>query len=135
MASIFTRIIQGEIPCYKIGETESSFAFLDVFPLRKGHVLVVPKKEVDNLFDLDEETYQDLMLFAQSVGKAVQKAIPCKRAGMAVIGLEVPHAHVHILPLNDVEDINFAQEKMKFSEEEMKRVAEDIQKALSAITS
>jgi histidine triad (HIT) family protein len=135
MASIFTRIIQGEIPCYKIGETESSFAFLDVFPLRKGHVLVVPKKEVDNLFDLDEETYQDLMLFAQSVGKAVQKAIPCKRAGMAVIGLEVPHAHVHILPLNDVEDINFAQEKMKFSEEEMKRVAEDIQKALGAITS
>jgi histidine triad (HIT) family protein len=135
MASIFTRIIQGEIPCYKIGETKSSFAFLDVFPLRKGHVLVVPKKEVDNLFDLDEETYQDLMLFAQSVGKAVQKAIPCKRAGMAVIGLEVPHAHVHILPLNDVEDINFAQEKMKFSEEEMKRVAEDIQKALGAITS
>src|SRR5688572_6702242 len=100
MASVFTRIVNGEIPCYKVAETEEFLAFLDVFPLAKGHTLVIPKKEVDYLFDLDDELYQRLQLFAKKVAEAVRKAIPCKRVGVAVIGLEVPHAHIHLVPLN-----------------------------------
>lgn len=113
MASIFTKIISGEIPSYKIAEDDDFLAFLDVFPLAKGHVLIVPKKEVDNIFNLDLESYQGLMNFAYKIAPAIEKAIPCKRIGMAVIGLEVPHAHVHLLPLQTVEDINFSNPKIK----------------------
>jgi histidine triad (HIT) family protein len=100
MASIFTKIIKGEIPCYKIAENESCFAFLDIMPLEKGHVLVVPKKEVDYIFDLDNDTYNELWSFSAQIAKAIDKAIPCKRVGVGVVGLEVPHAHIHLIPLN-----------------------------------
>ncbi len=131
MASIFSKIIAGEIPGYKIGETEKSFAFLDIFPLHAGHTLVVPKKEVDYLFDLAPEDYQDLMDFSKQVAHAVGKAIPCKRVGVAVIGLEVPHAHVHLIPINEVSDIDFSRPKLKFSEEEMADYAAKIRANLS----
>lgn len=112
MPSVFTRIIQGEIPSYKILENEHFLAFLDVFPLVEGHTLVVPKKEVDNIFDLDEETYVSLFAFARQTEALIRKAIPCKRVGIAVIGLEVPHAHIHLVPLNDIGDINFSRPKL-----------------------
>ena len=130
MASIFTKIVNGEIPSYKIAETEKYLAFLDVFPLRKGHTLVIPKEEVDNMFHLDDETYAGLHLFAKIVAGAVEKAIPCKRVGTAVIGLEVPHAHIHLVPINHVSDIDFSQPKQQFSEEEMKTVAASIREQL-----
>jgi histidine triad (HIT) family protein len=124
MASIFTRIIQGEIPSYKVAENAHCYAFLDIFPLQRGHVLVVPKKEVDLIFDLEDSEYQELMSFSKKLAKAIQKAIPCERVGMTVIGLEVPHAHIHLVPINNVNDINFAKEKLKFSDEEFKSIAE-----------
>lgn len=124
MASIFTRIIQGEIPSYKVAENEHCYAFLDIFPLQKGHVLVVPKKEVDLIFDLEDHEYQELMLFSKKIAKAIQKSISCERVGMTVIGLEVPHAHVHLVPINNLNDINFAKEKLKFSDDEFKSIAE-----------
>jgi histidine triad (HIT) family protein len=127
MASIFSKIVAGEIPCYKVAETEDFLAFLDVFPLRKGHTLVIPKKEVDYIFDLDDETYAGLHMFAKIVAKAVEKAIPCKRIGTAVVGLEVPHTHIHLVPINSVADIDFSQPKLKFSEDEMKEIAAAIQ--------
>ncbi len=130
MASIFSKIVAGEIPCYKVAETEDFLAFLDVFPIRKGHTLVIPKKEVDYIFDLDDETYAGLHMFAKIVAKAVEKAIPCKRIGTAVIGLEVPHTHIHLVPINSVADIDFSQPKLKFSEEEMKTIAAAIQSHL-----
>lgn len=130
MASIFTKIVNGEIPCYKIAETENYLAFLDVFPLRKGHTLVIPKQEVDNMFNLEDETYAGLHLFAKIVSKAVEKAIPCKRIGTAVIGLEVPHAHIHLVPINEVSDIDFSQPKQQYSEEEMKAIAQSIREHL-----
>src|SRR5262245_23086611 len=123
MATIFSRIVSGEIPCHKIAETEDFLAFLDIMPLVPGHTLVIPKKEVDYLFSLDDETYVGLQLFAKIVGEAVCKAIPCKRVGVAVIGLEVPHVHIHLVPLNEVGDINFTREKMKPSQEELAAVA------------
>lgn len=123
MASIFTRIINGEIPCYKIAENEHCIAFLDVFPLAKGHVLVVPKKEVDYLFDLEDDTYCALQLFAKTISAAVRAAIPCERIGVAVIGLEVPHAHIHLVPINSVHDLNFANPKLKLEKEEMEQIA------------
>ncbi len=126
MPSIFSRIIAGEIPCYKVGETETCFAFLDINPLQKGHVLVVPKKEVDKLFDLDEKTYQELFGYVRKVAGAIKKAYPCDRVGMAVIGLEVPHAHVHLVPINRMIDIDFTQPKLSLSQEEFKEVAERI---------
>ena len=126
MASIFTKIINGEIPSYKIAETENCYAFLDVMPLAKGHVLVVPKKEVDYIFDLEDDLLTELNLFAKKLSKAIEKAIPCKRIGVAVIGLEVPHAHVHLLPLNSVQDINFAQPKLKLEAEEMETIQKKI---------
>jgi histidine triad (HIT) family protein len=126
MSSIFTKIIQGDIPSYKIAENEFCYAFLDIFPLQKGHVLVVPKKEVDLIFDLEDSDYQELMSFSKKIAKAIKKAIPCERVGMNVIGLEVPHAHVHLIPINNVNDINFANEKLKFSNEEFKSIAEQI---------
>jgi histidine triad (HIT) family protein len=129
MASIFTKIINGEIPCYKIAETEDFFAFLDVFPCAPGHTLVVPKKEVDYLFDLSDELYSGLMAFAKSLEPAIRKAVPCKRVGVAVIGLEVPHAHVHLIPMNSMNDMNF-NSKIKISQEELAEIAEKIRESL-----
>ena len=129
MASIFTKIINGEIPCYKIAETSDFIAFLDVNPNTKGHTLCIPKKEVDKIFDLDEATYSGLMSFSRRVGIALKKAVPCKRIGVTVIGLEVPHAHVHLIPLHSMEDARFLQ-KVKLSPEEFKELAEAIKKEL-----
>lgn len=125
MASIFTKIIKGEIPCYKIAENEHFFAFLDINPNAKGHTLVVPKKEVDKIFELDQETYAGLMDFSYKIGLAIEKAIPCLRVGMAVIGLEVPHVHVHLIPLNSMSDMNFKQ-KVTLGKEEFEAIAASI---------
>ena len=130
MASVFTKIINGEIPCYKIAETESCFAFLDISPLKKGHVLVVPKKEVDHIFDLDTETYQDLFVFCQKISKAIHKAIPSQRISLHVIGLEVPHAHVHLIPINTMNDCNFVNPKLKLTQEEFEEIASKIRSVL-----
>jgi histidine triad (HIT) family protein len=130
MASIFSKIINDEIPAYKILENENFLAFLDIFPLAKGHVLVIPKKEIDYLFDISSDEYGELWKFAQQVAKAMDKVIDCKRIGVAVIGLEVPHAHIHLVPLNNVSDINFERPKLSFSEEEMNEVAQKIRKAI-----
>lgn len=126
MSSIFTRIIQGEIPSYKVAENEYCYAFLDIFPLTKGHVLVVPKKEVDLIWDLEANDYRELMSFSNKIAKAINKSIPCERVAMTVIGLEVPHTHVHLIPINNANDINFANEKLKFSNEEFMSIAEQI---------
>ena len=126
MSSIFTKIVNGEIPCHKIAEDDRFLAFLDVMPLVEGHVLVIPKKEVDYIFDLEPELLGDLMKFAQKIAPAIKKAIPCKRLGVTVIGLEVPHAHVHLVPMNRMSDMNFSNEKMKPSQEELARTAEKI---------
>ena len=120
------RFIQGEIPCHKIAEDDQFLAFLDVMPLVEGHTLVIPKQEIDYIFDLDPEVLADLMKFAQRIAPAIKKAIPCKRIGVAVIGLEVPHAHVHLVPLNRMLDINFSQEKLKLSQESLAKTAEHI---------
>ena len=130
MASIFSKIISDEIPAYKILENENFLAFLDIFPLAKGHVLVILKKEIDYLFDISSDEYGELWKFAQQVAKAMDKVIDCKRIGVAVIGLEVPHAHIHLVPLNNVSDINFERPKLSFSEEEMNEVAQNIRKAI-----
>jgi histidine triad (HIT) family protein len=126
MASIFTRIINGEIPCYKIAEDENYFAFLDINPLAKGHTLVVPKKEVDYMFDVDDATLAGMMIFAKKIARAIDKAIPCKRVGVAVLGLEVPHAHIHLVPINGGFDIEFSKPKLKLTPEEFKEVAAKI---------
>ena len=128
--SISSKIIAGEIPSYKIAENDKFFAFLDVFPLRKGHVLVVPKKETDKLFDVSDDELSELLVFAKPIAKAIEKAIPCKRVGTATIGLEVPHAHLHLVPLNNVNDLNFNQEKLKMSDEELKEIQSLILKNL-----
>ena len=117
MSSIFTKIIQGEIPCYKIAENEHFFAFLDIHPNAIGHTLCIPKKEVDKIFDLDAETYKGLMDFSRTIAIALEKAISCKRVGMAVVGLEVPHVHVHLIPLNDMKEMTF-QHKVQLTKEE-----------------
>ena len=119
MASIFTKIIQGDIPCYKIAEDDRFIAFLDVFPLVKGHVLVVPKIEVDKIYDLTDEYLKEYFLFAKPIAKAIEKAIPCSRVGFSVIGLEVPHAHLHLVPIQSANDLNFTQEKLSLSSEEL----------------
>jgi histidine triad (HIT) family protein len=126
MPSVFTRIINGEIPCYKIAENHSCFAFLDISPLKKGHVLVVPKKEVDLIFDLDTESYQQLFDFAKAISKAIQKAISCERVTLHVIGLEVPHAHIHLIPINAMNDCNFANPKLTLTKEEFVDIAKRI---------
>ena len=123
MPTIFTRIVNGEIPCYRVAETEDYLAFLDINPLRKGHTLVIPKKEVDYLFDLDEETYTGLFTFAKKVAKAVEAVVECKRIGVAVIGLEVPHAHIHLAPINQMKDIDFTQPKLKLESARMSEIA------------
>jgi histidine triad (HIT) family protein len=130
MASIFSRIVSGEIPCYKIAENDQCLAFLDINPLAKGHTLVIPKKEVDYIFDLPDEELAALMVFARKVASAVVKVIPCKRVGVAVIGLEVPHAHIHLVPINDIYDIDFRRPKLKFSPEEFSSIAESIRTGL-----
>ena len=130
MSSIFSKIVRGEIPCHKIAEDDLFFAFLDVMPLVEGHTLVIPKQEIDYIFDLDPEVLAGLMKFAQRIAPSIKKAIPCKRIGVAVIGLEVPHAHVHLVPLNRMLDINFSQEKLKLSQESLAKTAELIRSFL-----
>ncbi len=130
MPSIFSKIIAGEIPCYKIAENADFIAFLDVFPLRKGHVLIVSKKEVDYIFDLDNETYLGLMNFSKIVAVALKKAIPCNRVGVCVVGLEVPHAHVHLIPINTVNDMNFSNAKLTLSKDEFEEIANSVKKHL-----
>lgn len=128
MASIFSKIISGEIPCYKVAEDEFNIAFLDIFPLKKGHTLVVPKMEIDQLFELPSENYNGLMQFSYKVANAIKVAIPCNRVSLQVIGLEVPHAHVHLIPINTINDCNFSNQKLKFKAEEFKSIAEQIAK-------
>ena len=130
MSSIFSKIASGDIPAYKVLEDEHHLAFLDILPLAKGHVLVIPKKETDYLFDITSDEYLELWKFAQKVAKGMDKVIACERIGVAVIGLEVPHAHIHLVPLNNVSDINFERPKLKFSEAEMKSVSELIKSAI-----
>lgn len=124
MSTIFTKIVNGEIPSYKVAETDKYYAFLDISPLQKGHTLVIPKREEDYLFDLGDEELAGLMVFAKKVAKAIQKAIPCQRVGVAVLGLDVPHAHVHLVPLNGGNDLNFSNPKKQFTAEEMNACAE-----------
>ncbi len=123
MASIFSKIVNGEIPAYKVAENELYFAFLDIFPVAKGHTLVIPKKEVDYLFDLDDELYSGLQLFAKKVAKGIQKAIPCQKVGVMVLGLEVPHAHIHLVPMQTEADLLNFSKKQKFSPEEFQEIA------------
>ena len=130
MSSIFSKIVSGEIPSYKVAEDADYLAFLDIFPLTKGHVLVIPKKEVDYLFDLEAETYVGLMNFARKVALGIGKVIPCKRVGVAVLGLEVPHAHIHLVPLNSERDIDFSKPKKQFSSEEFAATAKLIAEAV-----
>jgi len=124
--SIFTKIIKGEIPAHKIAEDDRFLAFLDVFPLQKGHTLVIPKAQIDYIFDLEDNLLADLMVFAKKVAPAIKKATDCKRIGVTVIGLEVPHAHVHLIPINQMNDMNFSNPKKKFPEEEMVAIADRI---------
>jgi len=126
MSTIFTKIINGEIPCYKIAEDENHFAFLDINPMSKGHTLVVPKEETDVFFDLPEELYMSVLAFSRKVAKAIEKAIPCNRVGVLVFGLEVPHAHVHLIPINSGSDMSISKPKMKLSEKEFVEIAEKI---------
>lgn len=129
--TIFSKIIAGEIPCYKIAENEQFFAFLDIFPLVKGHVLVIPKVETDRFFDLSPELLAGMMVFAQPIAKAIEKGFPCNRCGISVVGLEVPHAHMHLIPINSADDLNFNREKLKLSKEEFILIQETIVSNLS----
>lgn len=124
--TIFSKIIAGEIPSYKIAENEKFFAFLDIFPLREGHVLVVPKTETDKFFDLSDDYLQEMLVFAKPIAKSIEKSFHCNRCGISVIGLEVPHAHLHLIPISTANDLNFNQEKLKLSAEEMKKIQEKI---------
>lgn len=124
--TIFSKIIAGEIPSYKIAENDKFFAFLDIFPLREGHTLVVPKTEVDNLFDLPDEYLKEMLVFAKSIAKAIESSFDCNRCGISVIGLEVPHAHLHLIPINNANDLNFNQAKPKATDESLKKVQEKI---------
>tara|TARA_B100000780_G_scaffold70033_1_gene46609 strand:- start:61 stop:450 length:390 start_codon:yes stop_codon:yes gene_type:complete len=125
LASIFTKIINNEIPCYKIAETENCLAFLDINPNTEGHTLCIPKQEIDSLFDLEKDLYNELMVFSKKVAIALKKAVPCKRVALSVIGLEVPHAHVHLIPINEMKDVTFINKK-KFSKTEFKKIANKI---------
>jgi len=129
MATIFTRIIQGEIPCHKIAENDKFIAFLDITPVAKGHTLVVPKQEVDYFFDLENDLLAEINVFAKEVAVKLQRAIPCRRIGVAIIGLEVPHAHVHLVPLNTMADINFSAERLKFTQDELAAIAASVRDA------
>lgn len=126
MPTLFSRIVAGEIPCYKVAENEEFLAFLDIMPLRKGHVLVIPKVEVDYIFDLEDELLGKMMIFSKEVAKKIKQAFPCKKIGVTVIGLEVPHAHIHLVPINTLNDMNFAQEKLSLTSEELSQIADSI---------
>ena len=128
--TLFSKIISGEIPSYKIAENEKFFAFLDIFPLREGHVLVIPKTETDKFFDLDDSYLSEMLVFAKPIAHAIEKSFRCNRCGISVIGIEVPHAHLHLIPINNANDLNFTQPKLKASEEELKKVQEKIVGAL-----
>jgi histidine triad (HIT) family protein len=130
MSTIFSKIISGEIPAYKVAESIDYLAFLDISPLAEGHVLVIPKQEVDYLFDMEDELYTGLMLFAKIVATAMKTVIPCKKVGVAVIGLEVPHAHIHLIPINSVSDLDFSRPKLSFTPEQLEATAEKIKEAL-----
>ncbi len=130
MASIFSKIVSGEIPCYKISEDNDFFAFLDISPLEKGHTLVIPKKEVDYIFDLDDKLLAGLHLFAKKIARAIDRSIPCKRVAVAVLGLEVPHVHVHLIPMNDLSATNFGKPKLTLSKEEFEDIAAKIRAEL-----
>ena len=127
MASIFTRIINGEIPCYKVAEDDRYFAFLDINPLTKGHTLVVPKQETDYIFDLDDKTLGDMMIFAKKIACKIKEKIDCKRVAVVVLGMEVPHSHIHLIPINSEQEVDFHREKLKLTPEEFQKVAELIQ--------
>lgn len=129
MASVFSKIVAGEIPAHKVAEDDNYLAFLDINPLVEGHVLVIPKKEVDYIFDLEEDTYLGLQSFAKKVAVAIKKAIPCKRVGVAVIGLDVPHAHIHLIPMNKMDDINFSRTKLSLTPDELAKTASKIRQA------
>ncbi|HQS24165.1 MAG: HIT family protein [Sphingobacteriia bacterium 24-36-13] len=129
--TIFSKIIAGEIPCYQIAENEQFYAFLDIFPLVKGHVLVIPKMEIDHFFDLPPEVLSGMMVFAQPIAKAIEKVFPCNRCGISVVGLEVPHAHMHLIPINSADDLNFNRAKLKLSKEEFIQVQQAILAELS----
>ncbi len=130
MPGIFTKIVNGEIPCHKIHETDDFLAFLDISPLAEGHTLVIPKKEIDYIFDIEDDMLSGLTLFAKKVAKAIEATITCERIGVAVIGLEVPHAHIHLIPINEIGDINFSNPKLQFTQEELSATAEAIRNNL-----
>jgi histidine triad (HIT) family protein len=132
MTSIFTRIVNGEIPSYKVAESEDCYAFLDINPLAKGHTLVIPKKEIDYILDVDDELYKKLFLFAKQVGLAIESVIPCIRIGMIIFGLDVPHAHIHLIPINKASEMNFSSPKLSLSQEEFTKIAKSISKAIKA---
>lgn len=129
MATLFSRIVAGEIPCHKVAENDRFLAFLDILPLRKGHVLVIPKTEVDYIFDMEDDLLGEMMVFSKNVAHKIKVAFPCKKIGVSVIGLEVPHAHIHLIPMNQLSDMNFAQEKLSISAEELSEIALRIQQA------
>ncbi|NPA34642.1 MAG: HIT family protein [Chlorobi bacterium] len=129
MASVFTKIVRGELPAYKVAEDDRFLAFLDINPLTKGHTLVIPKEEIDYIFDLPEDLYRDLWLFARRVARAIEQVVECERIGIAVVGLEVPHAHIHLIPINSIADMNFAKPRVKMTDEEFRELAERINKA------
>ena len=129
MASIFSKIISGEIPCHKVAESNDFLAFLDIMPIRKGHVLVIPKRETDYIFDIEDQELGEMMVFAKTVAKKIEKVFPCKRIGVTVIGLEVPHAHIHLIPINSIADMDFGQEKLSITAEKLAEIAEKIKGA------
>ncbi len=130
MSSIFSKIVNGDIPCHRILESDDYLAFLDINPLAEGHTLVIPKKEIDYIFDIDDGLLQGMLPFAKKAARAIEAAVPCERIGVAVVGLEVPHAHIHLIPINGIGDINFARPKLKFSQEQLAATAERIRKNL-----
>jgi len=134
MPTIFSKIVSGEVPAHKVAETNEFLAFLDINPLAEGHVLVIPKQDIDYIFDLEDAAYMGIWMFAKIVASAIKSVFPCEKVGIAVIGLEVPHAHIHLVPINHVGDINFAKEKLTLSEEELKEHAEKIRQALAILT-
>ncbi len=134
MSTIFSKIVSGEIPAYKVAESNDFLAFLDVRPLTQGHVLVIPKKETDYIFDIHDDEYMGMWVFAKIVAQGIKKVFPCRKVGVAVVGLEVAHAHIHLIPLNQVDDMNFGRPKLDIAEEEMTQIAEQIREAISEVT-
>lgn len=134
MSTIFSKILSGELPAYKVAESIDYLAFLDISPLTRGHVLVIPKKETDYIFDINDDQYMGMWVFAKIVAQGIKKVFPCLKVGIAVVGLEVAHAHIHLIPLNKVDDMNFARPKLSLSDEEMTKIAEDIRQAISEVT-